>query len=193
MRIKLNKILPGSTAIIILLLLFPSAFNLAAQPAEYNIKAVFLERFTRFIDWPENTEINDPDKPFIIGVIGDNPFGSILEEVYANQKIKNKKVEIIYINDINRISGCQMLFISGSKENELNNILSYTRNKPIITVGDTRNFAESGVLINFFLEKNHIRFEINESAVKKTGLIMSYHLLKAAKIINLAGRENENN
>ena len=74
------------------------------QESEYQIKAIFLERFTRFIEWPNSSGISDTSTSFIIAVIGDNPFGSILEQTYAKQKIRNKKVEIRYISTPDNIA-----------------------------------------------------------------------------------------
>ena len=153
------------------------------QTEEYTIKAIFLERFTRFTEWPEESEINDTIKPFVISVIGKNPFGNIMEETYSTQKILNKNVEIRYISKIDQIEEINILFISKSKEKELSKILSYTKDKPILTVGDTKGFAEKGVMINFYLSSGKLRFEINESAVKEPGLSMSYLLLQVALIV----------
>jgi len=161
-----------------------------AQQREYTIKAVFLEHFTRFIEWPESSEISDTSTPFIVAVIGENPFGSILEQIYAKQKIKNKSVEIRYISTPDEIGDCQILFISRSTKNILPEILSRTRNKPILTVSDTEGFAQQKVLINFYLTEDKIKFEINEKAVHQSGLVMSYRLLSLARIVNSA-RENK--
>jgi len=159
----------------------------SAQLSEYTIKAAFLERFTRFIEWPEESAIVDTSKPFILGVIGENPFGAILEEIYSTQKIRNKKVEIRYISDTNEIPECHLLFISKSEEKALSKILSFAKEKPILTISDTKGFAEKGVLINFSFSENKIRFEINESAVRDSGLSISYLLLRVAKIVNPSG------
>jgi hypothetical protein len=155
-----------------------------AQESEYNVKAHILERFTRFIDWPEESAVNDISQPFILGIIGENPFGTILEQIYSQQKIKDKKVEIRYISDKNEIPGCNLLFISKSEKKALSKILSFTRKKPILTVGDTKNFAEQGVLINLYIAENHIRFEINELEARDSGLFISYRLKVKAKIVN---------
>lgn len=155
-----------------------------AQQSEYTIKAVFLEHFTRFIEWPESSGIADTSTPFVVVVIGENPFGSILEEIYAKQKMKNKKVEIRYILTPDEIDDCHILFISSSNKNILPEILSRTRNKPILTVSDTEGFAQMKVLINFYQSGNKIKFEINEKAVHESGLVMSYMLLNLAKIVN---------
>ncbi|MEE9119646.1 MAG: YfiR family protein, partial [Calditrichia bacterium] len=137
-----------------------------AQTSEYTIKAAFLERFTRFVEWPEESAVSDTTESFVLGVIGENPFGSILEQLYATQKVKNKEVEIQSLSNLDEISGCHLLFISKSKEKELSKILSLTKDKPILTISDANGFAENGVLINLYLAENKIRFEINETAVR---------------------------
>lgn len=155
-----------------------------AQQKEYTVKAVFLEHFTRFIQWPEAMENADATQPFCVAVIGENPFGPILDQIYAEQKIKNRRVEISYIRTPDEIADCHILFISGSSKEILPEILSCTRDKPILTVGDTDGFAETGVLINFYLAGSKIKFEINEKAVHESGLVMSYRLLSLARIVN---------
>lgn len=172
---------------IILVIIFIGVWlpvNVIAQISEYDVKAVYLERFARFVEWPEKSAVSDSSQPFILGVIGENPFGSILEQIYSKQKIKDKKVEIRYISDTNEIPGCHLLFISKSKEKALSKILSFTGEKPVLTIGDTKGFADKGVLINLYIDKNKVRFEVNEEAVKKSGLSMSYHLLQVAKIVH---------
>jgi len=155
-----------------------------AQQSEYTIKAVFLEHFTRFIEWPESSGIADTSSAFVVEVIGENPFGSILEEIYAKQKIKNKRVEIRYISTPDEIDDCHILFISKSAKSILPEILSHTRNRPILTVSDTVGFAQKRVLINFYMAGDNIKFEINEKAVHESGLVMSYKLLNLARIVN---------
>ena len=169
---------------VILCIGFFISLSSAAQQSEYTIKAVFLEHFTRFIEWPESVETADTSISFYVAVIGEHPFGTVLDQVYAEQKIKNRKVEIRYISTPEEIGDCHILFIPGSCEKTLPDILARTRDKPILTVGDTRGYAENGVLINFYLAGDNIKFEINEKAVHESGLIMSYRLLSLARIVD---------
>lgn len=154
-----------------------------AQTDEYLLKTGFLERFTRFIEWPGETNIADNTKPFVISVIGKSPFDEKLDHFFETTKIKNRKVEIRYISELEEIQDSHILFISKSKQKQLSGILSLTQDKPVLTVSDTNGFGKKGVLINFFIEQNKIHFEINKNAIQKSGLQMSYMLLNVAKII----------
>ncbi len=150
---------------------------------EFQVKAVFLEKFTRFIEWPLN--VLNASKPFVIGVIGEISFKRELSNIYLNQKIKKKKVDIRFVSEGEDISKCHLLFISESVKSRLSKIISLVKDKPILTVSNAKGFARKGVHINIYLRSGRVRFEVNEKAVRDSGLLISYHLLKAAgKIIN---------
>lgn len=167
-----------------LILLFLILVSASAQLDEYTIKAVFIEKLTRFIEWPKESFMEDTTKSFNIVILGNNPFGDKLEKIYSNRKIRNKQVIINYINSPKNIPDCHLIFISNSMENKLDEILSQTKDKPILLVGDTKNYSKKGVYINFYTETNKISFEINEAALKQSGLKISHLLLRQARVIN---------
>ena len=149
------------------------------------LKAAFLERFTRFIEWPDRIEYAPKSHHFVMVVYGENPFGKILDDVYSRQKIKERKVDIYCTDKFQDIpENAHLIFISGSKKDELDNIIPELHKKPVLLIGDTKGYAEKGVYINFFIEDNKLRFEINEKAVQSSDLRVSYLLMNSAKIIN---------
>ena len=152
--------------------------------SQYEIKAQLIERFTRFIRWPESTWDDDPEKPFIIGLLGDAPLTPYLEALGKETPIKGKKLLVLHLQDLKEINKCHLLFISGSEKERLSSILETIRNRPIVTVGDTEGFAHKGILINFFYHGNNIRFQINHAAVRASGLHFSSRLLRVAQIID---------
>lgn len=173
---------PKKIALLLFVLLFVGVVKSFSQHSEYVMKAVFFEKFSRFIEWP--TELSNPNEPFIVTVLGESPFNNILEDIYSTQKIKNRKVIINYVSKISNIKGTHILFISNSEKTHLADILNYSKDKPILTISDTEGFAKQGVLINYYIEDNKIRFEINETAVKKSGLYISFRLMQTGRIIN---------
>lgn len=155
-----------------------------AEISEYDLKAVFLERFTRFVEWPADSNINDPTKPFILGVVGKNQFGSRIEEISDTLRIRDKRVVVRYISQMGQIDGCHLLFISGKTRLKVTDIVNFTKDKPILMVSDTKGYANKGVYINYFFEKDKLRFEINQTAVTQSKLKMSSMLLQRARILN---------
>ncbi|MGM0407815.1 MAG: YfiR family protein [Bacteroidota bacterium] len=168
---------------IVIILLTAIPFRGFSQASVYVLKAVYLEKFSRFITWPEECSMDDPNQPFIISVIGKSPLTENLKQIYAIKEIKKKRVIINQIEDLKDIEGCHILFIAESEKNKLDKIIALTKHQPILTVSETKGFAEKGVLINFYEEDNKLRFEINETAVFKSPLQMSFYLLNSAKIV----------
>ncbi len=146
---------------------------------EYYLKAVFIEKFTQFTEW-DNIE---NDKEFIIEIIGENPFKDKFAKVFKDKKVKNKNVVIKEITAAEQIGKPHILFISKSKEKQLKEILDKTKDKNILTLSDSPDFAKKGVIINFFLQDTKIRFEINVPVLEKTKLKISYKLLQLAVIV----------
>jgi len=68
-------------------------------PTEYQLKAVFLFNFTQFITWPNKSFDNEKD-PFIIGILGENPYGSFLEETVRGEVVNGHRIIIRYYNNV---------------------------------------------------------------------------------------------
>lgn len=161
----------------------PSNKNQKYYVEEYRVKALMIAKIGSHIEWPEKMGMNDKSCPFIIGVIGKNPFGSLLESSYSFgwEKLKDKKVEIKYISKPAEIANFHILFISSSMTGRLPEILAITGRKPILTIGDTNGFAEKGVHINICKLEGKIHFEINASTLKKSDITINPHLLRLAR------------
>lgn len=191
MKLKLKIKIPIIVLLLITLMFSGSFANgKDLKYHEYLLKAVFLERFTRFIEWPLYKKFDDHSEPFVIGVINSNPFNSMLETLYKNQNIKEKPVDIRYIKKIKEINGCHLLFIGNTSMNSLTRIIESIRDYPILTISDSKGYCHKGVHINMYIdENNQIRFEINNKAASHSGLSISYLLLKVARLVERSGEE----
>lgn len=171
--------------IIIVLILFGSYEYANTESKEYLLKAGFFAKFADFVEWPNNTDIDDLSKPFLIEILGDNPFGNILDNMYNSQKIRGKKVKIRYIDNIDEISDCKILFICSDMKNQIETILKRIGEKPILSISESDDLAKIGVHINFYITtRGTIHFEINEKKAKQANLKIDILLLEIAKIVN---------
>lgn len=153
------------------------------QYSEIELKAAFLERFTRFIEWPSaDVQAND-SKPFVIGIVNGHLIENEIAKLYATQTIKGKPVEIIYISSqdaLELIESCHLIFIDKRWQKQVSSIIKKIQGKAILTVGDGDEFFKRGVMINFYKQKNRLRFKINADSVRNAGLIMDFRLLEFA-------------
>jgi hypothetical protein len=169
--------------LIVSALLFSSGLNLSAQTApsrEYQVKAVFLFNFAQFVDWPPKA-FPEPQTPLVIAVLGDDPFGTYLEETIRGEKANDRPLVVQRYRRVGEIKTCHVLFISRSETDRLEQILGSLKGRPILAVGDSEDFALHGGMIQFITEKNKIRMRINLEAVKAAGLTISSKLLRVAE------------
>lgn len=167
--------------------LFFSKLN--AQVSHENlIKAVYIEKFTRFIEWPEKFNIDDTLEPFYIGVFGKSAMNNTLQKVYKDLKIRDKHVTIENIEDLQDLkkkgNKYHILFVPETSDKWLDEIVLFSIKNNILTIGDGENFALHGVHINFIIQEDRVQYEINESTVYKSNIFMSYRLLNSARIVS---------
>ncbi len=178
-----------SSWLVLTVLLFAFRTSVLAQPAtpkEYQIKAVFLFNFAQFIEWP-STALTTNTGPFRIGVLGDNPFGTFLEETVRGEAIKNHQIVVQRAQEAAELKGCQLIFISKSEKKRLPEILTSLDSAAVVTVGEVEGFAQNGGIINFYIEDKKVRFEINPAAAHRAGLKLSSQLLSLGKIVEPSG------
>jgi hypothetical protein len=169
---------------LILFVLLPGGgISLPAQTTkEYQIKAAFLLNFIQFVEWPSGVFTNDAE-PFRIGILGENPFGAALEETVQGEAVNNRKIIIQHAQRISELKDCQMIFISKSEKGRMGEILAEVDSGPVLTVSEMEGFAQSGGVINFYLQDKKVRFEINPTAARRGGLKVSSQLLSLGKIV----------
>jgi hypothetical protein len=151
----------------------------SAAPSEYRLKAAFLFNFAKFIDWPP-TAFADDTSPFIFGILGDNPFGTDLEQTVAGKKINEHPIVIQIFQAATEATNCHILFICNSEKKRLPEIIQGLRGTTVLTVGETEEFTKTGGIINFVQEASKIRFQINDDAAKVARLKISSKLLSLA-------------
>jgi hypothetical protein len=148
-------------------------------PTEYEVKAAFLLKFTDYVEWP--AAANDA-KDFTIGVLGDDPFGSVLDQSVQGKSTGSRPLRVVRANDIKDLKGCQIVFIVVSEPERLSAVLADLNHDPVLTVGESDAFTRAGGMIRFFTEKNRVRFEVNLEAAEQAALRISSKLLKVARI-----------
>jgi hypothetical protein len=163
----------------------PPAIGNPSPAREYEIKAAFLYNFTKFVVWggPATRGVNDP---FVIAVLGDNPFGDALTAL-EKKTVDGRPIVVQRVHGMESLKSCQLLFIASSEEPGLPAILRAAHSRNILTVGDMERFASRGGIIELILQGDRIAFEINVESAKQAGLTISSKLLSLARAIHREG------
>nr|WP_319492256.1 YfiR family protein [uncultured Desulfobacter sp.] len=150
---------------------------------EYLLKSAFIERFTRFVQWPPSFDDSDEDPAFVIGALCEPEFCRVLKVAFDGHRIKNRPVTFRRIKTAGDIDGCHLVYIGKTDDSTFDGLLEKVKSKPVLAVSDTRGYAEKGVHINMFVQQEQIRFEINHKSAVASGLKISHLLLQLARIV----------
>ncbi|HWB54967.1 MAG TPA: YfiR family protein, partial [Tepidisphaeraceae bacterium] len=153
-----------------------------SPPSEYEVEAAFILNFAEFITWPAHS-FHDGNSPLIVGVIGNDPFGKVLDNTFAGIKIDGHPVTIRRARDVDDLRGCQMIYISPSEKDRLEEILANIDSAPVVTISELNGFCWRGGIVNFYIDDHKVRFEINIGAARRHGLKVSSQLLSRARIV----------
>jgi YfiR/HmsC-like len=159
--------------------------------SESQIKAGFLFNFTKFVEWPSEA-FADSGVPIVLGIVGDNPVTELLIETAAGKTVNGRAVIVQRFKEGQDPRTCHILFISASQEKHVPQILERTKGSPILTVSETSGFAQSGGMIDFVVEGNKIRLEINLDAAARSQLKISAKVIAVARLVTgkLPGGKN---
>jgi hypothetical protein len=159
------------------------AAQVASAAGEYELKAAFVFNFIKFTEWPAD-ESNKSDEPFVIGVLGKDPFGGALDRVIDGETIHNRKIVVRRFARMDDLAAnSQILFISASEEHNLGAVVKLLDGQAVLTISEIANFTERGGVIELKKDGNRIVFEVNLSAAKRAGLSLNAQLLKLAKAV----------
>jgi hypothetical protein len=154
-----------------------------APSLEYQIKAVFLFNFTQFVQWPVSA-FPENDSPFVIGILGEDPFKDYLDKTIQGEKIDGHPLVVERFEKVEAIKTCHILFINVTDRKQLKYIFEKLRGMNILTVGDTSDFSKESGMIRFFTENNKTRIRVNLEMVKKADLTISSKLLRLADVVS---------
>jgi hypothetical protein len=154
--------------------------------AENQVKAVFLFNFAQFLAWPQGAFAN-AQSPIVIGVLGEDPFGSYLDRVVRGEKIGNRSLVVRRYRNAEDVANCDILFISRSEAGNLDAIIARLKGRSLLTVGDLEGFTRQGGMVGFTTVNGKIRLTINLAAAKAADLTISSKLLAHATIESPGG------
>ena len=150
---------------------------------EYQVKALFLLNFTKYVEWPAQA-LPQAGSPIVIGVMGDEQFGDQLKAVVTGKTANGRPIEVRHLGRDDDCPKCQILFISVSEKKHLAEILEKVKSAPVLTVGETEQFTHLGGIINFTNKEGRVRLEINLNAARLAKLELSSKLLSVADTVH---------
>jgi hypothetical protein len=162
--------------------LVPGRVHAADPSLEYQIKAVCVLNSARFVTWPAGS-FNSDTSPLVIGVLGENPFGSVLQNVVGGETVQKRRIVVRSVGLEEAASTCHILFVSRSERSRLDRIVETLGASKVLTISEIEGFARSRGMIGLLLEGGNVRFEVNPAAAARAQLKIDSRLLRLARIV----------
>jgi hypothetical protein len=154
-----------------------------APPAtEYQVKAAYLFNFGQFVEWPAGA-LGSSTAPFVIGIVGDDPFGSMLDDVVRGESIGGHPLEVRRFREGDDVAACNILFIGRDDAARIGRTLQAVRGRSVLTVTDATGDESRGAIIVLKTENKRVRMRIDVAAARANNLVISSKLLRPAEVV----------
>jgi YfiR/HmsC-like len=147
---------------------------------EYRVKAAFIFHFAQLVDWPAE-KATGTDHSLVLCTLGEDPFQGVLEGTVAGKAIGNRILRIRHLGEPQDMQACQIVFLGRAQSKRIPMLVANLHNAPVLTVGETAGFLDAGGMIDFLLEDNKLRFEVNLEAAESADLKIGSRLLVLAQ------------
>jgi hypothetical protein len=142
------------------------------------------------VEWPADAFPGD-ESPIIIGILGGDPFGSAIDATVRDKKVNNRPLLVKRLQSNQDCRECHILFVNSAESSRMEELVPKLKRAPILLVGESPDFAQRGGIINFTIEENRVRCEVNVKAAKRARLAISSKLLSLSKIVDDTPRNRE--
>ena len=178
-RVRVMPTAAASGFALLCLLLFAPVAAAQSESVEAAVKATYLYKFAPFVDWPSGT-FPSPTSPVTLCVVGDDPFGSVLDRAIAGQSAGQRPLEVRRRRTAERNSGCHIMYLAGSAAQSVAEGLAVVRGTAVLTITNSVREARAKGIIHFVVAENRVRFEIDDYAAAQSGLAISSKVLALA-------------
>lgn len=152
--------------------------HIAAQ-SDSAVKAAFLYNFAKFAEWTALPA----GAPIVLCIVGDNEVAAALVQIVRGQTIGGHPISIERPEQASSWRTCQLVFLPAAELRRGAERLAGLKALPVLTVSDSKDFAQSDGIIELYVDDGRVRFAINVDALERSGLRLSSRLLGLAKVI----------
>jgi hypothetical protein len=133
----------------------------------------------RFVSWP-TAAFGSADSPLVVGILGDNPFGSSLEDVVKGETVQQRRIVVRQVS-LKEAPTVQVLFITHSEHDHVEHILQALGNSSVLTISEIEGFTQNGGMLGLALVNGKIRFDVNADAASRVKLKIGSQFLLLAR------------
>lgn len=149
---------------------------------QYSVLSALTLNFARFTQWPEQA-FSGQSQPLQVCLVGDNVVQQAFEAIH-DKNIADRSIEVVNTNRLRNLHECHIIFISELPKNILMQVFLSVKSLPILTIGQSEEFVESGGMVGMINVDGKIKLYINLPVVRASGLMISSNLLRLSRIFD---------
>jgi hypothetical protein len=187
-----SRFAPIRLAAGIVLLKFLYGYASGAEPVPRNpnvIEAACLRNFAHYVTWPTNA-FTAANAHWNIGILGDDPFGDVLEKTLKGRLEQARPFEIFRADTLDKLPSSQIIFIAYKDAAKRRAVLKKLKDQPVLTVGDAPDFLQEGGIIRFQVT-DRVEMSINLDQARAVSLTIPAKMLEVAHKVLTNGTESK--
>ncbi len=146
-----------------------------SEEANAKIKAIYIYNFTKYIEWPDNYKQGN----FVIGIMGNNvSLINELNKMAASKTVGNQRLEIKSITSAD--ATCHIVYLLSENSTQLNEVIDKMKSKSTLIITDKAGLAAKGAGINFVIQENKQKIELNKANIERHKLKVASSLVELA-------------
>lgn len=110
----------------------------------------------------------------------------LLTEAAAGKVVNRRTISIRKMKAADDFHGCNLLFVGASEDRRLGRILEGVKGLDVLTVGEFPGFLQAGGVINFVVQDNKVKLELNIDAAARANLKISVKLIAVSHVVSVA-------
>ena len=169
---RVNEKASGFGLVLLLCALAPLCVAAAPIVAnKYELQAAYLFRLAKFTEWPAEKFARE-DSPLVISVLGDEALDWFTRAL-TDKAVSKHKVVVQRFEQTNALAGCHILFISRAAGERAAALAQAGGAAGVLTASETGQFLQQGGMLNFYVESDQLRLEIDDQRARRAGLKIS--------------------
>lgn len=143
----------------------------------HDVEAALLSQILHFVGWPGN-----PTRPVRVAVVGSPGLATSVGRQLHGHRIGGRQVEVTAGVTVNEIRSADVLVIGEERSADLAVAVPRYSGAPVLVVAERSCGCSAGAAVHFYTEGENVRFQLNRAALRRSGLTVSYHLLRYASV-----------
>ncbi len=144
-----------------------------SQTNEFEKHANIIYLITRYFEWPASVQYGN----FVIGIYGDVNAFETFDRMIVYKKVGNQNIKIRKVTDYDQMNGCHLIFVANVNTVALDKIISLTKKTSTIVITQETNYLSKGSCLNFKVENDKLKIELNSAEILKRNIKIDSELL----------------